>query len=83
MAALTYPEVVVDAIDISADALAVARINLDKHGLQDRITLIEADGLNDAGGADGGVCSSDFLRCTIFNPCSLNEYPNSNAFLRI
>ena len=45
LAAMTYPEVSVVASDISGDALAVARINVDKHSLQDRITLIESDGL--------------------------------------
>ncbi|WP_341903848.1 50S ribosomal protein L3 N(5)-glutamine methyltransferase [Polaromonas sp. YR568] len=45
LAALTYPEVMVDAADISTDALAVARINIDRHHLVDRITLIESDGL--------------------------------------
>lgn len=45
LAAMAYPDVAVDAADISADALAVARINVDIHELQDRITLIESDGL--------------------------------------
>ena len=45
LAALAWPEVSVDGADISADALAVARINVDKHGLQDRITLLQSDGL--------------------------------------
>ena len=45
LAALAYPDVRVDACDISADALAVARINVDKHGLQQRIHLFESDGL--------------------------------------
>ncbi len=45
LAAMTYPEVSVVASDISSDALAVARINVDKHSLQERITLIESDGL--------------------------------------
>jgi ribosomal protein L3 glutamine methyltransferase len=45
LAAMTYPEVTVDAADISADALAVARINLAKHELQERITLLRSDGL--------------------------------------
>ena len=44
LAAMTWPEVTVDGADISADALAVARINVDKHGLQDRITLLQSDG---------------------------------------
>ena len=45
LAAMTYPEVMVDAADISVDALAVARINLERHQLDSRITLIESDGL--------------------------------------
>ena len=45
LAAMAYPDVVIDAADISADALAVARINVDRHGFAGRITLIESDGL--------------------------------------
>ncbi len=45
LAAMTYPEVLVDAADISVDALEVARINLDRHELDSRISLIESDGL--------------------------------------
>ena len=45
LAAMVYPDVVVDAADISADALAVARINVDKHDLAGRITLHTSDGL--------------------------------------
>ena len=45
LAAMVYPDVVVDASDISGDALAVARINVDKHDLSNRITLVESDGL--------------------------------------
>lgn len=44
LAAMAYPDVTVDASDLSEDALAVARINIDKHGLGGRITLIESDG---------------------------------------
>ena len=43
IAAMAYPETTVVGADISTDALAVARINVDKHGLQDRIRLVESD----------------------------------------
>ncbi len=45
LAALAWPEVHVDAADLSADALAVARLNVDRHGLHDRIALLRGDGL--------------------------------------
>lgn len=45
LAALAYPEVRVTGADLSADALAVARINVHRHGLADRIALVESDGL--------------------------------------
>ena len=45
LAGLAWPEVQIDAADISPDALAVARINVEKHGLRQRIRLIESDGL--------------------------------------
>jgi ribosomal protein L3 glutamine methyltransferase len=50
LAALAWPEVAVDAIDLSTQALEVARINVDKHGLQDRIRLLQGDGLKPAEG---------------------------------
>ena len=45
LAAMAWPQVQVTGADISTDALAVARINVERHGLQARITLIESDGL--------------------------------------
>jgi ribosomal protein L3 glutamine methyltransferase len=43
LAAITYPETTVVGADISTDALEVAKINIAKHGLQDRIQLVESD----------------------------------------
>ncbi|MGJ7496204.1 50S ribosomal protein L3 N(5)-glutamine methyltransferase [Variovorax sp. RT4R15] len=45
LAAMTYPDVHVTAADISASALEVAAINVTRHGLDARITLVESDGL--------------------------------------
>jgi ribosomal protein L3 glutamine methyltransferase len=45
LAALTYPDIRVDAADLSTEALEVAAINVTRHALDDRITLIESDGL--------------------------------------
>ncbi len=60
--ALTYPDVQIDAADISADALAVARINVDRHSLAERITLIESDGLQHcAGPYDLIICNPPYV----------------------
>nr|CBA26276.1 Uncharacterized adenine-specific methylase NMA1912 [Curvibacter putative symbiont of Hydra magnipapillata] len=45
LATMVYPDVEVTGADISADALAVARVNVDKHRLQNRMKLLESDGL--------------------------------------
>ncbi len=43
LAALAFPNAVVDAVDLSADALDVATKNVADYGLADRIELIESD----------------------------------------
>ena len=45
LAAMAWPTVAVDAADLSADALAVARLNVERHGLGKRISLLQGDGL--------------------------------------
>ena len=65
LAAMAYPDVVIHATDISADALAVARINIDKHGLSKRITLIESDGLAACKGPyDLILCNPPYVNST-------------------
>ena len=51
LAALRFPNAAVDAVDISADALAVAARNVATHGLKERITLREGDLFGPVGGA--------------------------------
>ena len=46
LAALAWPEVRVTGSDLSADALAVAQINVERHGLQARVNLCQSDGLS-------------------------------------
>jgi len=46
IAAQQFPDIVVDAVDISSEALSVAAINVERHTLQDRIRLMVGDGLN-------------------------------------
>ena len=49
LAAMVYPDVKVQASDISPEALEVARINIDRHGLHDRIFLRQGDGIPKTG----------------------------------
>jgi ribosomal protein L3 glutamine methyltransferase len=64
LAALAWPGAAVDATDLSADALAVARLNVERHVLADRIRLRQGDGL---AAADGRY---DLILC---NPPYVNQ----------
>jgi ribosomal protein L3 glutamine methyltransferase len=44
LAALAYPEIQVLGSDVSAEALEVAQINIDRHGLPERVDLVLSDG---------------------------------------
>jgi len=66
LAAMAWPEVTVDASDLSADALAVAQRNVDRHGLAGRITLHQGDGLaaldvSRRGGYDLILCNPPYV----------------------
>jgi ribosomal protein L3 glutamine methyltransferase len=62
LAAMAYPDVTVDAADISVDALAVAQINIEKHDLAARIHTIVSDGLTNCPGPyDLVLCNPPYV----------------------
>jgi ribosomal protein L3 glutamine methyltransferase len=64
LAAMAWPDVEVDALDIDIDALAVAKLNVERHNLALRVRLLQGDGL---AGADGPY---DLILC---NPPYVNS----------
>lgn len=52
LAADAFPKAKIDAIDLSADALAVAKRNISDYGLDDRIRVIQSDALTALGQND-------------------------------
>jgi ribosomal protein L3 glutamine methyltransferase len=64
LAAMAWPDVDVDALDIDIDALAVAKLNVERHNLALRVRLLQGDGL---AGADGPY---DLILC---NPPYVNS----------
>ena len=71
LAAIAWPELTVDAADISGDALAVAAINLDRHGLAGQVHLVHGDGLAPvAGPYDLILCNPPYV-----NNNSMSQLP--------
>lgn len=65
LAAMAYPDVRVTGADISSDALAVARLNVERHDLQARIELVESDGLaRCAGPWDLILCNPPYVNAS-------------------
>lgn len=62
LCAMAWPQAQLDALDLSADALAVAALNVQRHGLQERIRLVNSDGLQNAMGPyDLVVCNPPYV----------------------
>ena len=71
LAALAYPNITVLGLDLSKDALAVAQINIERHGLAGRMALAESDGLAKADGVfDLILCNPPYV-----NAKSMSELP--------
>ena len=71
LAALAFPDITVQGLDLSKDALAVAHINIERHGLEGRMTLAESDGLAQADGVfDLILCNPPYV-----NAQSMSELP--------
>ena len=71
LAAQCWPDVSVAAADISPKALEVARINVDRHALAERITLIHSDGLHEVRGSfDLILCNPPYV-----NSASMAQLP--------
>jgi ribosomal protein L3 glutamine methyltransferase len=71
LAALAWPDAEVDATDLSADALAVAQLNVERHGLAARIRLRQGDGLAAAAGRyDLILCNPPYV-----NQTSMQQLP--------
>ncbi|TXH89596.1 MAG: 50S ribosomal protein L3 N(5)-glutamine methyltransferase [Rhodoferax sp.] len=66
IAAHVYPDVQVLGADLSPEALAVAKINIERHGMQERMQLVQSDGLSApalqaAGPFDLIVCNPPYV----------------------
>jgi len=79
LAALAWPEVQVDGSDLSPEALAVARINIERHQLQSRVQLHQCDGLSAlAGPYDLILCNPPYVNAHSMTALPA-EYQNEPA----
>jgi ribosomal protein L3 glutamine methyltransferase len=69
IASMVFPEVNVDAADISPQALEVALINVKKHSLEQRVLLRESDGFANLNADSGAPKTYDLIIC---NPPYVN-----------
>lgn len=65
-----FPEAIITATDISTDALEVAKINIENHGVAERVHLIHSDLFNAIAGQKFDIIVS--------NPPYVDEYDLSN-----
>lgn len=65
LSAHAFENAMVDCVDLSTQALEVARANIEQHGLQDRVSAIQSDLFNSLGGRSYDVI--------ITNPPYVNE----------
>lgn len=71
LAAMAWPDTQVTGADISTDALAVARTNVERHGLLERVRLLSSDGLSDCPGPwDLILCNPPYV-----NAQSMDKLP--------
>lgn len=71
LAAMAWPDLQIDATDISSDALAVAQLNVLRHGLQAQIRLLQGDGLAATQGPyDMIICNPPYV-----NSSSMSQLP--------
>ena len=63
LCAMAWPSARIDAADLSAEALAVAALNRQRHGLEQRIELMQGDGLQAVGSRryDLIVCNPPYV----------------------
>jgi ribosomal protein L3 glutamine methyltransferase len=75
LAAMAWPDVQVQGADISTDALEVAKINVAKHHLENRISLIQSDGLTQCRGINGQLYDLIVCNPPYVNSASMRTLP--------